>query len=103
MYTGQAGLNTLQQLLEQMTAVFKERSPQPKLHRLQVAHSTAREILSNQPQECFGFPEPLGLYVLGLEFFLLSWASWVIWSVILMHSSAKAWNCLKFWTCRWTL
>jgi hypothetical protein len=64
--------------LEQLSAVLEKRSPQPKLHSLQIADPAPRKIFSNQSQEGFGFPEPLGLDLLGLEFFLPPSAIWVI-------------------------
>jgi hypothetical protein len=61
-----------------LSAIFQKRSAQPKLHGLQIANPAPRKIFSNQSQEGFGFPEPLGLDLLGLEFFLPPSASWVI-------------------------
>jgi hypothetical protein len=75
---GQAALHTPQQFLEQLSAILEKRSPQPKLHGLQIANPAPRKIFSNQSQEGFGFAELLGPNLLRLEFFLPPSANWVI-------------------------
>ena len=68
--TGQTRLHTPQQLLEEISPVLEQRPAQSQFDGLQIADSASGKIFSNQSQECFGFPEPLGLDLLGLEFFL---------------------------------
>ncbi len=71
----QAGLQSVEQLLQQPSPILQQGSAQPQLDGLQVAHSLPRKVFSYQPQERFGFPESLRLDFGGLEFFLPSSAS----------------------------
>ena len=90
---GQAHPGLFEQLFQQAAPVLQQGLAQSQFDGLQVARPLPCKILPDQPQERFGFPELLGLDFRDLEFFLASGspsANWVIWSVKLMHWSAKA-------------